>query len=116
MSKIAEAAYGDRPAPYPASPGFKRSGTSQEAAQYAKGYAATLREKVFAVIATASARPSRGMTADEVAEALETSVLSIRPRLSELAHSEPPRIEPTKERRANESGRSAIVWRIARCR
>jgi predicted ArsR family transcriptional regulator len=52
---------------------------------------------------------AHGATADEIATELGESVLSVRPRVSELrALGE---IEETGERRVNESGRRAIVWR-----
>jgi predicted ArsR family transcriptional regulator len=48
-------------------------------------------------------------TADEVADQLGVSFLSVRPRLSELRRSE--LIEPTAERRKNKSGMLARCWR-----
>lgn len=50
------------------------------------------------------------MTADECARHLSESVLSIRPRFSELLRAN--RIEDTGERRKNASGRNATVWKI----
>lgn len=49
------------------------------------------------------------MTADEVAGRLGMSILSIRPRLSELVRQG--RIEPTGKRRSNASGHSAAEWK-----
>lgn len=94
---------------YPRAPGFKERTTSREAAQ-AMTDAEALREQAFAVIRDAGAG---GLTADEVATILERTVLSTRPRLSELAHSNPPRIVPNGARRPNESGRMAKAWRSA---
>ena len=88
---------------YPNAPGFKERGTSEEAAQSMRGRADTLRDKVFQAIRRYP------MTADEVAADLGESVLSIRPRLSELVARG--LIFPTEQRRANRSGRSAMVWR-----
>lgn len=50
-------------------------------------------------------------TADEIAMNLNRSVLSIRPRFTELLQRNA--ITDTGERRTNRSGRSAKVWRIA---
>jgi hypothetical protein len=55
--------------------------------------------------------PIAGATADEIAQALSASVLSIRPRVSELNRSG--EIVQTGARRKNESGLSATVWKIA---
>ena len=89
---------------YPNTPGFKRRATSEDAADAIVVKAFTLREKVYQLL---KAKP---MTADECAEWLEESVLTIRPRLSELAKAE--RIVDSRERRKNVSGRPAIVWRV----
>tara|TARA_R100001163_G_scaffold17524_1_gene15658 strand:+ start:2971 stop:3243 length:273 start_codon:yes stop_codon:yes gene_type:complete len=48
-------------------------------------------------------------TADEVADVLGCSILSVRPRVAELANNN--EIEDSGERRRNASGRNAIVWR-----
>lgn len=95
---------------YPRAPGFKERTTSRDAARSMAGEAEALREQVFAAIRDAGAG---GLTADEAATILERTVLSIRPRLSELAHSNPPRIVPNGARRPNESGRMAKAWRAA---
>jgi len=93
---------------YPAAPGFKEKTTSRDAARAITGDAMLLREQVFAAIARAGAR---GLTADEAAGALGRSVLSVRPRVTELSKADPPRIVPTGERRRNDSGMSAKAWR-----
>lgn len=91
---------------YPAEPGAKeKSGTSAEAAAAVAPDAATLRGQVLAALIELGP-----MTADEVAAALGLSVLSVRPRVSELAAME--RIERTGERRQNVSGMNAAVWRV----
>lgn len=51
------------------------------------------------------------LTTDECASLLEESVLSIRPRFSELRALG--QITDTGDRRLNDSGRRAIVWRAA---
>jgi hypothetical protein len=111
VSRIADAAYGDKP--YPESPGFKEGTTSRDAARAILSRAETLRHLVMAEI-TAAGRS--GLSADQVAARLGESVLSIRPRLSELSKPVPPRlplIVPTGERRTNDSGMKAKVWRAA---
>jgi hypothetical protein len=100
--------FADSPAPparYPERPGFKAFGSSQEAAHQAVGSAARLRRAVLAEL-----RVSPG-TADEIAARLRRSVLSIRPRVSELKAMK--EITTTGERRRNESGMSTSVWRAA---
>lgn len=105
MSRIAEAHYGDTPAPYPKSPGFKEPTTSQEAATKFRGRAETLRAKVLAAIVEAG---PNGLTPDEAAALLGETVLAVRPRVTELK--EQCRIERSGERRKNESGMRAAVW------
>lgn len=96
------------PAPkYPATPGFKRRGTSSDAAP-AISRAATLRALVLKEIKKAG---KRGLTADEVAGKIGESVLSIRPRVSELFRQN--KVAESGERRANASGARASVWIIA---
>jgi hypothetical protein len=91
---------------YPYSPGFKSRGTSSLAARRIAPHAEALRDRVVAFLKANYPAP---FTADEVAERLDTSFLSVRPRLSELRRSE--LIEPTAERRANKSGMLARCWR-----
>ena len=88
---------------YPQAPGAKRDGTSQEAADAITDRAATLRAAVRAAL------KADKLTADECADVLGQSVLSIRPRVTEL--SKMGEIEDAGERRKNASGRNAIVWR-----
>ena len=90
-------------ASYPLAAGSKTGGTSAEAAK--KIHAARLQKAVLRVLQT---HPG-GMTADEVAAELAESILSIRPRVSELKRQG--MVEKTRERRRNISGMSASVWR-----
>ena len=90
-------------ATYPNAPGFKTEGTSRQAAAAMAPRARTLRDRVDDLFT------SRELTADECAAALGETVLSVRPRLSELVKLR--RIEDAGERRRNESGLSATVWR-----
>lgn len=86
------------------SPGFKQHTTSKEAAQSMVPTADILRTRVLE-----SLRRSGPATPDEVATRLNTSVLAIRPRFTEL--SKAGKIEYTGERKKNSSGRSAKEWR-----
>ena len=91
---------------YPNRPGFKARGTSSSAARRITPHAQALRDRVFAFLK--SSYPA-AYTADEVADRLGVSILSARPRLSELRRSD--LIEPAAERRANRSGMLARCWR-----
>jgi predicted transcriptional regulator len=92
---------------YPDAPGFKVSGPSEQAAE-AMGSTAN---KMRAAVLEQFAQYPGGATADEVAKDLNLSVLSVRPRVSELNRSG--KIKQTGARRKNQSGMSATVWRIA---
>lgn len=89
---------------YPDVPGFKRRGTSSDAAKSIHSEAPKLREDCLDAIR------SKPRTADEVADALGKSVLAVRPRLSELVALR--KIIETGERRPNTSGKMASVWRV----
>jgi predicted ArsR family transcriptional regulator len=92
-------------ATYPTAPGFKTGGTSAAAAFEVAEDAATLRAKCYELI------QMRGdHTADEVAAMLDRSVLSIRPRFTELFKMG--WIFKSGVRRKNDSGMSATVWSI----
>jgi len=110
MSRIAEKfsadAYGDQS--YPASPGYKEKTTSRDAAIAIKGKAAVLRERAYAAIRNAG---PKGLTPDQTAAAIGESVLAVRPRITELSQERPPRIVLTGERRTNDTGLKAKVWR-----
>jgi len=88
---------------YPNVPGFKARDTSADAASAAKETAPILRARCLAVL-----ERSNGLTADEVAGRLGASILSVRPRITELTHLG--KIRDTGSRRSNASGKSAIVW------
>jgi hypothetical protein len=91
---------------YPDAPGFKVAGPSEQAAEAVSGTASKMRAAVLAQFA----RYPGGATADEVAKDLDLSVLSVRPRVSELKRLGA--IKQTGGRRKNESGMTATVWRI----
>lgn len=89
---------------YPHSPAYRvGSDTSFAAAESVD--ANTLRAKVLEALAMGPA------TADECAARLGISILSARPRLTELKRMG--RIIDTGTRRPNASGRSAAVFRLA---
>lgn len=91
---------------YPNHPGFKNNETSREAAEKVAETAPKLRLQCLGML-----HYHGPMTADEIAAKLERDKLSIRPRITELAHKG--KIKPTGERRKNESGCTAKVWEIA---
>ena len=90
---------------YPDAPGFKARDTSENAANVMANDASTLQSDCWSVIMV---KPS---TADEVAYVLGKSILAIRPRLSELVAKN--KIVDSGERRNNQSGKPAIVWRCS---
>lgn len=87
---------------YPDAPGFKVSGPSQEAAAGVREEAELLRAQCLDVL------KREDLTADELADRLGKSVLSVRPRCSELHMRN--KIRDTGQRRKNISGKSATVW------
>lgn len=87
-------------------PGYKRMETAREAARKAAPRMKKFQGEILMVLEKAGP-----MTADEVADRLGASVLSIRPRFTELLTAG--KIRDTGERRANASGRRAAVWEIA---
>lgn len=91
---------------YPRSPGFKEGTTSHESAVRIEDYAGSLRQQVYLLYARAFR-----LTADEAAEHLGVSILSIRPRISELTKMG--LLCDTGERRYNASGHRAKVMMIA---
>jgi predicted ArsR family transcriptional regulator len=94
-------------ATYPHAPGFKEpGGASQEAAERIAPKAAPLRARVLALF-----QMGVEATADEIADELKASILSVRPRIAELHRQG--RITQTDKRRANASGMNATVWKRA---
>jgi hypothetical protein len=92
---------------YPDAPGFKSDGPSREAAHAVKAVASTLRARVLDAIKVASLPP----TADEIADKLGASILSVRPRCSELFRRG--EIAKADLRGRNDSGMSATRWKVA---
>lgn len=88
---------------YPRSPGWKEATTSLDAAESIESHADTVRAHVLDVLTT------RHLTADEVASIIGESVLTVRPRITELFKDG--KILRTGGRRRNMSGRYAHVYR-----
>jgi hypothetical protein len=95
------------PEHYPDAPGFKVAGPSEAAAEKITSRAAAMRATVLRLFQD---RYPQGMTADEASTELNLSVLSIRPRVSELHRSGS--LADSGSRRKNSSGMTATVWRF----
>ncbi|MFS0737528.1 hypothetical protein ABC347_10805 [Sphingomonas sp. 1P06PA] len=89
---------------YPNAPGAQDRDTSRAAAAEIAHDAPTLRAKALAVL-----ERSNGLTADEVAGRMGVSILSIRPRVTELARQGKVRDSGARRHNAT-SGKKAIVW------
>lgn len=98
---------GDTLAHYPATPGFKKPGTSQAAAKAVAGTRLPARKQ--ALLDAIAAAPN-GLTADEAAHQVGESVLYARPRVTELYADK--RLIDTGHVRKNESGLMATVWKV----
>lgn len=95
--------------PYPFEAGSKtKTGPSQQAAQelIKRGRPESLREQVIAALVFYGT-----LTADECADRLGESILSIRPRFSELSRMG--RILKTGNTRPSSQGKNQAVWRVA---
>jgi hypothetical protein len=90
---------------YPNWPGFRARDTSKAAADAIAPNAETLRDHVLNWFHNLGLA---GLTADEAAAWMCRDILSIRPRVAELAKMG--RIRDSGQRRKNKSGKSAIVW------
>lgn len=88
---------------YPLGPGAQDRDTSRAAAAEIAEAAPLLRGRALAIV-----ERSNGMTADEVAGKLGLSILSIRPRMTELSRLG--KVRDSGQRRPNASGKNAIVW------
>lgn len=88
---------------YPHTPGAKARETSFEAAEGVASQAPILRARCLREL-----EHSNGLTADEVAGRLGLSILSVRPRITELARDG--KVRDSGDRRRNASGKRAIVW------
>ena len=90
---------------YPNAPGHRGIDTSMEAAD---DIAPKLGRLQFQVVTAIESARENGMTGDEVAARLGVERWSVRPRTSELRRKGV--IRDSGRRRANTSGRSAIIW------
>lgn len=90
---------------YPEDPGYQNTDTSKQAAEDMGSKASTIRGKVLDALSDIMP-----MTPDEMANYLGMDKLSVRPRFSELRAKN--LIMDTGERRANGSGKKAIVWSV----
>lgn len=88
---------------YPGGPGAQDRDTSRAAADAIAPSVGMLRDRALRVV-----ERSNGLTADEVAGRLGVSILSIRPRMTELSRLG--KVRDSGVRRKNASGRHAIVW------
>lgn len=88
---------------YPYQAGWKKRGTSRAAAHAIKPHALTLRDRVLALL------QADALSADECAAKLGETVLSVRPRLSELLKQD--KIYDTGLTSKNASGIKASIWR-----
>jgi hypothetical protein len=94
---------------YPDAPGFKEWGASRDAALAIAPAVPALQDRVLRLLK--SLAPDECLTADEIAIRLQRSILSIRPRVSELAVAG--KIVRTDQRGKNESGMTACKWRAS---
>lgn len=90
---------------YPDAPGHRGVETSILASQSLRTKLGRLQAIAFDAIKKAG---SNGFTADELAERLQIDRYSIQPRTSELKRKA--LIRDSGKRRANRSGKLAIVW------
>lgn len=88
---------------YPHSPGFKKAGTSSAAAADMKPRAPTIKQQILASMAQGYA-----WTPDKFAGAHGLSILSVRPRFSELLREG--KIVETGRTSPNNSGKRADVY------
>ncbi|SHG87197.1 hypothetical protein [Bradyrhizobium erythrophlei] len=91
--------------PYPKGLGYKENDTSKDAAEEFESRAVVLRARAYSYI---SRNPGR--TADQIAEALGETIVSMRPRVSELRKEG---LIVNDGRGVNASGMSAHRWRVA---
>jgi hypothetical protein len=91
---------------YPESPGSQNTDTSRDAARSMDRDALSLRGHCLAALG------SHDQTADEIAESVGESILTIRPRVTELKAKQ--KVFDSGKRRPNLSGRNAIVWTLTK--
>jgi len=94
---------------YPNNVGYKKRRTGKQAALDISKKAPTIRQQCLQIVKN---KKTYGATPDEVANLLSLSILSVRPRFSELVLKGC--IKDTKQTRKNESGKHAIVWKYVK--
>jgi hypothetical protein len=94
---------------YPNNAGYKKRRTSKIAGLEITKKAPTIRKQCLQIVKN---KNTYGATPDEVADLLNLSILSVRPRFSELVLKGC--IKDTKSTRKNKSGKSAIVWKYVK--
>ena len=92
---------------YPSVPGFKeKGGTSEAAARAIAGRCKFLRRRCL------EALRKKDMTADELADALGETLVSVKPRVSELVARH--KVFRSRDRRKNANGVRVVVWTVFR--
>ena len=91
---------------YPDRPGWKAKGASSEAAYAVAEHAKTLRKRVHDFLRN---RYPAAFSADQIADGSDGTILSVRPRVSELKKLGA--IEAVGQRHKNRSGMSGHCWR-----
>lgn len=92
----------------PVGAGYKAAGTSAEAARHIKPSVKIIRARITDYMR----RFARPVSADDVAEGIGMSILSVRPRFSEMRTDG--LIEQSGERGINASGRTCALWVLAK--
>jgi DNA-binding transcriptional ArsR family regulator len=100
--------FGDPAKGYPDTPGWKEPSTSRDAAEIMEATAETIRGEALRTLKQSRKCRPIGLTADQVATAIDRSILAVRPRITELKIMG--LIDRTGERRLNKSGILAAVW------
>jgi len=91
---------------YPLTAGYKENSTSKEAAEKIDSRSTNLRTECLKIV---KRQGNYGATPEEVAEILSESILSIRPRFTELKLLQ--YIIDSGDRRKNSFGSNTKVWR-----
>ena len=91
---------------YPNRAGYKKRRTSKQASLDISKRSPTIRQQCLQIVKN---KKLYGATPDEVADLLNISILSVRPRFSELVLKDC--IKDTNKTRKNQSGKQAIVWK-----
>lgn len=97
-----------QPGVYAGGAGYKEPTTSRAAAAVVNK---TLNDRQQEIMRAIRAAGDRGLTPDEAAEIVGRTVMAVRPRFTELGPKHLGLIEPTGERRPNESGVLAKAYR-----